>query len=233
MKVPHDWTFKSAAIADRFDQHVREQLPWYELVSGAVAHLARAYLPEKGLIYDIGASTGNIGRAIADTLAIRKASLIAIESSQEMADRYVGPGEIVVHDARDYPFARFDVAVLYLVAMFTPVDGRARWIKNLARLCKPGGAVIVVDKTLPLPGYLGSTLYSLTLAGKLAAGADATDIIAKELSLGGAQRPLDISELDGFVEWFRFGHFAGWLFEPPPAGSVELPERAVARSTTD
>jgi tRNA (cmo5U34)-methyltransferase len=54
----------------------------------------------------------------------------------------------------------------------------------------------------------------LTLAGKVAAGVPAEEIVAKELSLGGVQRPLDPRELGpGFIEWFRFGDFAGWLAE--------------------
>lgn len=57
----------------------------------------------------------------------------------------------------------------------------------------------------------------IILAAKLAAGADATSILLKELSLGGVQRPVAVAELGpGAVEWFRFGDFAGWLIEASP-----------------
>lgn len=53
-------------------------------------------------------------------------------------------------------------------------------------------------------------MYRLTLAGKLAAGASAENIIAKELSLGGVQRP--ITPLP-WRQWFKFGDFVGYLYE--------------------
>ena len=90
--IPTHWTFRDQQVAAGFDRHVREQLPWYELATGAVAHVARHYVPEFGTVYDLGASTGNIGRALAPTLTARKAKLIPVESSQEMACLYAGPG---------------------------------------------------------------------------------------------------------------------------------------------
>ena len=48
-----DWTFKEG-FANKFDSHVREQLPWYELVTESVAYITRNYLPKSGLVYDIG-----------------------------------------------------------------------------------------------------------------------------------------------------------------------------------
>ena len=54
MEIPRDWTFQNKEVADKFDYHVREQLPWYEIATGLVAHIVRHYLPENGLMYDIG-----------------------------------------------------------------------------------------------------------------------------------------------------------------------------------
>jgi hypothetical protein len=39
--IPKEWTFHSDAVADKFDRHVREQLPWFDLAAQAVAHFAR------------------------------------------------------------------------------------------------------------------------------------------------------------------------------------------------
>jgi tRNA (cmo5U34)-methyltransferase len=79
---------------------------------------------------------------------------------------------------------------------------------------KPGGAIVVFDKCQPVTGYPATVMQRLTLAGKVSAGVDSREIIAKELSLAGAQRPIAPSELPrGAVEIFRFGEFAGWLIE--------------------
>ena len=74
MKVPQDWTFKSVEVASGFDNHVREQLPWYELMAGATAHFVRHYLPHSGTVLDIGCSTGNLGVLLQQTLTARAAT---------------------------------------------------------------------------------------------------------------------------------------------------------------
>ena len=98
MKIPTNWTFQSKEVADGFDSHVREQLPWYDLATFSVAHIARHYIPEGGTVLDLGASTGNIGRAISETLEDRNANLIAIDRSKEMCDLYEGAGKIECAD---------------------------------------------------------------------------------------------------------------------------------------
>jgi tRNA (cmo5U34)-methyltransferase len=217
--VPTDWTFRSAAIAEGFDRHVREQLPWYEMATGAVVHIARHYIGHGGLVYDVGAATGNIGRALESTLAARSARLIAVEASSEMAARYRGPGELVVADALALTYEPFDVAVCFLVLMFLPVEHRRAFVRQLLEAMKPGGALILFEKVITPSGYLSTVLHRLTIAGKVASGADPRDIVAKELSLSGVQRPLPIGWIScavgNAVEVFRFGEFVGWVVEKP------------------
>lgn len=212
MDIPREWTFENAHIVKAFDTHVREQLPWYDLATGALAHIARHYIPQGGLVYDIGASTGNIGRALAPTLKERKARLVGIEASKEMCSQYEAPGELVHIDALHYRFEPYDLAICFLTLMFLPVEKREAFIKELKSLIKPGGALIIMDKCVAASGYQATIFWRLTLAGKVAAGVEAENVIAKELSLCGVQRPLDISALgNDAVEWFRFGEFAGWV----------------------
>jgi tRNA (cmo5U34)-methyltransferase len=213
MKIPTDWTFRNTEVAKAFDRHVREQLPWYEMATGAVSHLARHFIPEGGMVYDIGASTGNVGRALAPTLKARSASLVAIESVPAMAARYQGPGSVEVADACTFDYQPFDVAVMFLVLMFVKVSDRKALVLKLAERMNDGGAVIIVDKVHPPPGWLGTVFRRLTLAGKVATRTPAAEIVAKELSLSGVQRPLDdyVMPFPGTHEFFRFGEFVGWV----------------------
>ena len=212
-QIPRDWTFKTADVADHFDRHVREQLPWYDLTTGVIAHVARHYIPDGGLVYDIGASTGNVGLAIADTLAKRNAKLVAIDNSPQMERLYRGPGQFQMTDATGFDFHPFDLAVCFLSLMFIPPAKRKGFITSLRERVRPGGAIVIFDKTVPATGYVATVLWRLALAGKVSAGADSRDVIAKELSLSGVQRPLAPHELPGAVEIFRFGDFAGWIME--------------------
>jgi len=188
--IPRNWTFEKAEIAAAFDRHVREQLPWYDLATGAIAHIARHYIPAGGLVYDIGASTGNIGRALSETLKDRRARLVAIEAAAEMVVRYDGPGEVIQADAMAFDFEPFDLGVCFLLLMFLPVSRRAAFVQKLRQRIKPGGALIIFDKCEAATGYPATVLWRLTLAGKVSAGVDPAEIVAKELSLGGVQRPI-------------------------------------------
>lgn len=217
-KAPENWTFRTPAAARAFDAHVREQLPWYDLATGAVAHIARSYVPDDGVIVDVGASTGNVGRALWKLVHARRASFIPIDTSPDMARLYDGPGNFKVVNATAFDFAgaKPDLIVCFLSLMFVPVKDRERLMREqMKRYVQPGGAIVVVDKIQPQGGYVGTVNYRLTLAAKYEAGAKPDEIIAKELSIAGVQRPMAPEELEGFVEFFRFGDFAGYVWERP------------------
>ena len=214
INIPTDWTFKNTEVAKGFDAHVREQLPWYDLAAGATAHVARHYIPENGLVYDIGASTGNVGKLLSDSLTARNARLTALETAEEMVTIYDGPGTVLTEDARYHNYEPHDVAILFLVLMFIPVADRPQLLQTIYDNIEIGGAMIVVDKADESCGYLATILRRLTLAGKVATGTDSNAIVAKELSLAGIQRPIDTNILPSEPHiFFKFGEFTGWVIE--------------------
>lgn len=214
MEIPKQWTFKSEEVARGFDDHVREQLPWYDLATRAVVHFGRHYIPKGGLVYDIGASTGNIGRALREVLEQRVARLCAIEESQEMAAHYSGPGELSICEATRYKYEPFDFAVCFLVLMFLPIGSRSAFVSRLIELIKPGGAILIIDKINTAAGYYGTAARRLAMQWKLDNGASPDEIVRKELSLAGYQRPIEPSILSPQAkQFFQFGEFAGWVIE--------------------
>ena len=213
MDIPTNWTFKSDHVAEHFDEHVREQLPWYDLATFATEQIARHYITQRALVYDIGCATGNIGRALAATIRDRDATLCAIDDSEEMSTRYAGPGSITICPAQDFAYEPFDLAVCFLTLMFLPFEDRHHLVRGLVEKCKRGGAVLIVDKFEAEGGYLATALWRLTLAGKRKAGVADAEILEKEMSLIGVQRPTPVSMLPNAVEFFRFGDFRGYVIE--------------------
>lgn len=212
--ISRNWTFETQEVAEGFDRHVREQLPWYDLATNAVAHIARHYIPEGGTVLDLGASTGNVGRAISETLNDRGATLVPVDRAESMRAQYRGPGDFVAADLRTYDPPAHDLSIAFLCLMFLPVADRAALIARLYASLKPGGAILMFDRMEAVSGYAATVLWRLTLAGKVAARVDPAEIIAKELSLMGVQRPLRRAEIpEDAIEVFRFGEFAGWLIE--------------------
>jgi tRNA (cmo5U34)-methyltransferase len=216
MKIPNSWTFKTEEIANEFDSHVREQLPWYDLATSAVAHFAKHFIPKNGVVYDIGASTGNIARALEDILKARNVTLIPVEESAEMAKQYEGPGKenLIVQDVIDCKIVEYDVAICFLTVMFMSPSARYKWLSEFFDKCRSGGALIIVDKIESKKGYIGTAFSRLTLSEKIKANVSKDEIIDKELSLAGIQRPIDPLKLPGEpIEFFRFADFIGWVIE--------------------
>lgn len=214
MNIPEQWTFKSASVAAGFDNHVREQLPWYELATQLVAVIGRHYISQGSIVYDIGASTGNIGKSLEQSIKHNHATLYAIEESQEMAKRYTGPGTLEIRNCLEYTYEPHDLSVLFLVLMFLPYAKRESFLKRIYNLLNIGGAMIIVDKIEMPYGYSGSILRKMALAWKINAGVNADEILQKELSLSGYQRPITEKILPGNpVRFFQSGEFVGWLIE--------------------
>jgi tRNA (cmo5U34)-methyltransferase len=216
MDIPADWTFHNKSVADNFDRHVREQLPWYDIATGLVAHFGRHYLCEGGLMYDIGASTGNITLHLKKEIEKRQVQAVSIDNSEEMKQVWRGVGDFVVSDAESYPYEPYDFAACFLLLMFLPWSKQRALLQKLHAKLNPGGCLLIFDKTETFDGYLGTVAHRLTLAGKVATGVPSDEIVKKELSLAGIQRPIDpayllFQQYDS-VEVFRFGEFAGWAF---------------------
>ncbi len=136
MSQGKDWTFHG--FAGEFDGHVREQLPWYELASAAMGLIARQYIPKDGKVYDLGASTGNVGRVLAPTLEARGARLTALDECPDMVEAYNAPGRALRADITRFDYKPFDVAVAFLVFMFLAVPARRKLLARLRQQLRAG-----------------------------------------------------------------------------------------------
>lgn len=216
-KSPENWTFETKDIAEHFDAHVREQLPWYELATFAARIIGAHYIPERGRVYDIGSGNGNMARAFADIIEGRNVDFVSIESSREMAKTFNAPGRLLITDACDASYEGADVVISFLAMIFISTSKRVILMRRIMESIRPGGAFILLERIIPDSGYPSLACARLTMAQKAKQGADPADIYSKEMSLIGLQRPMDpkVIESLGFVQWFRMGNFAGYIYEKP------------------
>lgn len=208
-----EWSFKDKDIVDKFEDHVTSHLPWYSLATDLVKYIAENYLPEDGILYDIGASKGNVTRALMDLIETRSIRATSFDSSIEMCEKWEGVGDIFNIDIEEVD-GSFDVAICYLALMFNSVSKRRNILEGLYTQVREGGCVIIVEKfEIEEGGYASTIQRRITMRGKLDRGVSAEEIVDKELSLSGVQRPLKASELSLFdaSEFFRFGEFRGYI----------------------
>ena len=206
-----DFKFTGCMVGDGFDDHVREQLPFYDLVTDCVSMIIRNYLPQNGVLYDIGASTGNITKSVESLIISRNATAISVDSSEEMVQTWNGVGDIISGDAGEIEYQSFDVAVCFLTLMFMSVQKRADLLEALQKKKRCGGVIIIVDKILVDGDYFGTVLRRMTLDWKLKNNVSPEQILKKELSLAGVQRPMTKDEIPNGKEFFRLGEFIGWV----------------------
>ena len=214
------WTFETKEIAENFDAHVREQLPWYEMVTDAVCYIVRNYLAQGQTIIDVGASTGNTIHKLMPLIEERDAKAIAIEKSSSMVDimnhRFLNAPRVRVKksDVTMTILPKGQVYIVFLTLMFIPVHMRKVVIDDIRSNCMEGGVIIIVDKVCDHGGYLSTVLKRLGMRFKLQQGAEPEDVLNKEMSLAGVQIPLDPAVLGKDAkQFFRMGEFAGWIIE--------------------
>lgn len=214
------WTFETPEIAKSFDSHVREQLPWYDMVTESVGYIIRNYLPQDGTVIDIGASTGNLIDKILPLIEERNGTVVAIEKSPDMVNilssKYNGSDRVIIlkDNVIDLKIPYAEVYVLFLTLMFIPIEHREYVLNKIRERCTSGGAIIVVDKICDHGGYFSTVLKRLTMHFKLQQGAKAEDVLTKEMSLAGIQIPIDPAILGSDAkQFFRMGEFAGWVIE--------------------
>jgi tRNA (cmo5U34)-methyltransferase len=216
----NSWTFETPEIAAGFDDHVREQLPWYDMVTDAVCYIVRNYLTDDNTVVDVGASTGNMIDKLMPLLLERKAYAVALEKSPTMFEVLKKRFEnhhnvnIVFDDVRHGGVNKTQVIVVFLTLMFIPVHERQRVIDRLKANLLKGGVLIVVDKVCDHGGYFATVLKRLGMHWKIQQGAELGEVTTKEMSLAGVQIPFDPSMLGADAkQFFRMGEFAGWVVE--------------------
>lgn len=214
------WTFETTEIASTFDDHVREQLPWYDMVTDAVCYIVRNYLTDDNTVVDVGASTGNMIHKLMPLLLERKAYAVALEKSPTMVEvlkkRFENHHNVSIlqEDVRSSGTEQAQVFVVFLTMMFIPVHERKRVIDRLRANLLKGGVLVVVDKVCDHGGYFATVLKRLGMHWKIQQGAKLEEVTTKEMSLAGVQIPFDPSMLGADAkQFFRMGEFAGWVVE--------------------
>ena len=118
-------------------------MPWYEMASNMIAHFGRHYLPDNGVMYDLGASTGNITKSLEAEIKSRNVTAISVDYSKEMAELWSGIGELIISDVRDLELMEYDFCVCFLSV----------WISSL-------GTIILFDHLNHLNAILKADLIA-------------------------------------------------------------------------
>ena len=202
-----------------FNAHVTAQLPWYDIVLDSIEFLVASYLPEKGILYDIGSGTGNLYKKILHILEKRQANYIGVDSAENMIKVHKeliesSDHQLLHEDIRDLDCIKgFDVCIFNLFLMFLPYSDQEKFLKKVLKSMSPYGVLICVEKQVSGfgDGFFRYAMDRLTMHLKERQGVSKIEILEKELALIGVQRPIRAIRLKKYTihEWFKIANFSG------------------------
>lgn len=142
-------------VASVFDDMANRCIPYYREVIQLSASAADKFIPDNGLVYDVGCSTGNTLLFIAKALRDKKIKLVGIDPAESMLNKAREKASVYTysHDiqflkgsAESFDFKDADMIILNYTLQFIEVDQRPALIKKLYDSLKPGGMLILSEK---------------------------------------------------------------------------------------
>lgn len=216
------WEFDQS-VTDAFDDMLTRSIPNFEDMRNGVTALATNFLPEGGVVLDIGCSRGG---ALAHVIEKRPdVTAIGVEISEPMIEasraRFAGNERVSIlqYDLRDgLPDVRADVTLSILTLQFTPIEYRQRIMSTIRE--KTDRALIMVEKVLGATADIDNAMVEAYYDMKRLHGYTDEAIERKRLSLEGVLVPVTASwnedlirasgwhSVDSFWRWMNF---AGWV----------------------
>ncbi|RQY84395.1 methyltransferase domain-containing protein [Burkholderia stagnalis] len=219
MKVGHDidvapanWTF-TGNVADTFVDHVRRSVPYYDAGHDLVCQLSDFFCHGDSICYEIGVSTGQLLRKLAEHHAskpgITWVGIDPVESMIAKARQHcieVPNVELEVGDARLYGFEKSDLIVSFYCIQFIPPKDRQDVFNRIYERLNWGGAFILFEKVRAPDARFQDMVVSLYNDYKRREGFTADEILNKTASLKSVLEPfstegnLGLLKRAGFVD---------------------------------
>jgi tRNA (cmo5U34)-methyltransferase len=210
-----DWTFEN--FGPDFDEHVARHLPGYFDVQRLVALVAEHCVPNGGVVADLGCSTGQTARTIADRLSRRwlsfylydaDPSMLAVAGEQMHAPERARPNALCHYHRVALPAPlEHDQASLTTMLWTLQFINPNSWVDILreARYCAAeNGVLLVAAKTIQPDTRFQSVAESALDDYKQEAGVGAEERATKTKSLRGTQHAVSS---EGYARAIRD---AGW-----------------------
>jgi tRNA (cmo5U34)-methyltransferase len=207
---------------------LRRSIPGYNTLLQLIGVYANETILDGDLIYDLGCSLGAVSLSIRHALGARNAHIIAVDNSSAMvercneiiqADGASCPVTVQLGDVETLDFKPCALVVMNFTLQFVPQAQRAALLLRIADQLTPGGALILSEKTLPIPGLQASFYEGIHDAFRRGNGYSQLEISRKREALETVLNPQ--SEFDheqalrdaGLtpVPWFRCLQFASWV----------------------
>ena len=226
------WAF-GEHVTTCFDDMLQRSIPDYATMRRLVFDVGSRFVQKSSDIIDLGCSRGVALQPFVDRFGSLNRH-VAVDESGPMLDacreRFAGmidAGVVLVHDhdlAEGLPrYLRPSLTLCVLTAMFIPPECRQWLIADIYAATVPGGALVLVEKTLGVSAALDGVLVDAFYDAKRANGYTEEQIQSKRQSLRGVLMPLTAEANEAMLRaegfdvqpFWRALNFVGWIAVKP------------------
>jgi tRNA (cmo5U34)-methyltransferase len=215
-----------ADVAAVFDDMLRRSVPFYSEAMKLSTRFAGQYLPQGGVIYDLGCSTASQLLDI-ERSTNRRATYIGIDNAPAMLDQarkkidaFGSTVQVEEGDIMAYPFLPADVMMSNYTLQFIRPPVRETLVKKVADNLKTGGAFIFSEKVISEEKQLNKALIDCYYEYKKEQGYSEYEIMQKREALENVlipytqQENIEMASRCGFRHCeviFRWANFATFI----------------------
>lgn len=230
-EAPETFRFDEA-VAKVLPDMLRRSIPGYSALLHMIGVLAGQVVQNKSRVYDLGCSLGAVSLAVRHGIGTRDARLIAVDNSAAMvercreimsADSGLCPVDVVQGDIVDFTLDDASLVVLNFTLQFAPPERREQILRRAARALRPGGALVLSEKTTEEDPQLDEFWTKMHDAFRGSNGYSNLEMSRKREALDRVLIPQTTDSYEDMmrrvglvpVQWFRCLHFVSWIGKKP------------------
>ena len=222
---PCGWSFDD--VAEDFEAHIQQSVPNYHAGHELICRYADFMLRDDSTVYDLGCSTGTLGRKFLDWnkhrddlkyIGIDNASShIAVANRDLNSDKRFSAHQ---GDAVNYGFESSTIVISYYTLQFVRPAYRQELINQIYESLEWGGALFLFEKVRGPDARFQDYASQIYQDIKQSSGFSEVEILNKSKSLKGVLEPfstagnLGLLERAGFEDIttvYKWVCFEGWL----------------------
>lgn len=151
-----DFVFNEEVVGV-FDDMINRSVPGYAAIVQMIGTLARRYVKDSSVCYDLGCSLGAATISIQRNICKRQVKIISVDNSKDMVNRCKKnlknsssdvSVEVICDDIQSINISQASLVVLNFTLQFIDPQKREDLIKSIYEGLLPGGILIISEKII-------------------------------------------------------------------------------------
>ncbi len=191
------WSFGLEGLAAEFDDHIKRSIPAYKETQDLIIDLSDYYTRRGGIIFDLGCSTGELIKRLAEkNRHHKKIFWMGLDKEEGMIHHAKNNTkdfknlDYIHCDFLEYSLQKTPFVLICYTLQFMTLASRLVLLKKVFNALEEGGACIISEKVLEENSSTQNIFSSLYHSYKSRMGFTSSEILAKESSLKGILTPL-------------------------------------------